>query len=391
MEFKYNYEYPTFDNLSLFIDENRALYAIRKNELEYTYNEILKSFDLTKYVGLIEEKRNLDFYFLKRIIEFFWPVIKDKSPVVFLHGSYAKGVNRWLSDIDLNILFINGENDIVIEELICAIIVRIFGLSGRDKIHTMMLYVPYEDDYNEIDYSNESSILFSAGNMINYKYRENYESVFHKLIYSSRKISVFSNYINSFHNKNEWEYSFCPLLDDNYCEVLNVLRKKMSTVNYLSIISNIKDIVNVKYSPLCFETISEFNKLIKVNNLGYIYKFIFILNMYLVINCLEYKKDDLNVCDVLENNYLIDKFGLDFVDLKNSIYKYIWFVDRVENLSSKLKLNFSSRENLSYSKEKFCGEYKEFYLSDLDSDYKVFENVIIKCREILERINNEYK
>src|SRR5574344_1141367 len=91
---------------------------------------------------------------------------------------------------------------------------NVIGYSGRDKIHTMMLYICSNINYNNIESTEDCKIIFMNNESIHYKCRPNYDEVMYKIKHSSRLYNDFIKYISnniSSNTCNEWCYSFKQL------------------------------------------------------------------------------------------------------------------------------------------------------------------------------------
>ena len=369
------------------------LRSIKIKKLESLYNKELLIFNLNNYVKLQDKKRKVNIKYIKKIFNYFKPILNDDY-IIFFHGSYSKDLTRWNSDIDLNMLSLNNScnNDFVVEELLFSIMYKVLGYKGRDKIHTMMIYLKETIKEDNTIYSEKSNIIFSNNYKYHYSYRNNYKDVFFKLKNSSRSFSSFKNYILSYMGTNEWEYSFKMLNHKNKNQLVDLLNTKDLLISEELFFSNLEKyydkylIQEEKFSDI--KTVDNFNKLIKINNLKSIYMLLLCLKQFIIIKkgkCL-----GLNIKKIFKNKTLkkyIDK--KDLKQLNYYIYNYIWFLDKVENLCNKLNINFSSREHSSFNIEKFKRSYYKIYKVTFDADYEVYNKFKLYSKKISERMMNE--
>jgi len=227
-----------------------------------------------------EQKKKLDINVIKKVCSFFKELRKNNA-IIFLHGSYAKGLNRWNSDIDLNILYQDESTyeQSILEELVNVLLYYIFDYSGCDKIHTMMLYTKNLQKMPIEIVNNNYSIKFPDEKLLCYKCRDNYEKIFPNLINSSRKIKSFENYlrINSTTKTClEWCSSFLVL--DSKTTIYNIINANdLQISNSRKFKSDLVDLINREIKSikndnnfLNFEIkfISEINTEIKIKNIN---------------------------------------------------------------------------------------------------------------------------
>ena len=219
------------------------------------------------------------------------------SHIVFIHGSFAKTLNRINSDIDLNILYPNNfKSEILpIEEIISIILQKVVGYSGRDKIHTMMIYTYNDSNDSLIESTRECTISFPNKQIYKYYCRPNYDETMCKIKNSSRDYNDFLNYIRNNITTSkceEWCYSYEQLItnceDYNIYEMLNSIDEdnvdRTSYINYNKLIKKLKKKID-EYSFDINEanTISDVNHNLKIKNLGFIYQTLSLIKRYLLM------------------------------------------------------------------------------------------------------------
>jgi len=393
---EYKYNYPTYLGYINLIDKLTKSYSKKYNNLNKKYNVILNKYNEYYYIKLLRKKRQIDIKYIKKIISKFNKILKRKNMVIFFHGSYSKNLNRWNSDIDINFLYLDNKydkNKFVLEELIACSIYKIFNMSGRDKVHTMMLYLPNIVESN-ICLDNEYFIKFNDGNIFDYKCRKNFKKIYPKILYSSRKFDDFCNYVLNANDFEEWIYSYKGLKRKDNIIINNLLQRKEETLKnnyskYFNFIENFKNDLN--YTILNnIKTVSDLNKIIKINNLKIIYTMLLIMKEFIVLKngyCINL---DINK---IKNNKILKKYiNKELLnDFFKYSYKYIWFVDRIENLCIILNINFSSRELSKLDIKRFIKKYNNFYKSNFKSDYDVFRKILSVSKKILRSIEKYEK
>ena len=126
-------------DIETFINQLTNNYIFEFKNLELLNNKILLKYDKDKHIELIKKHKNIILSLIKEVINFF-PQLSNVPHIVFIHGSFAKSLNRMNSDIDLNILYPNNfkKEILPIEEIVSIILQKVVGYSGRDRVHTLM-------------------------------------------------------------------------------------------------------------------------------------------------------------------------------------------------------------------------------------------------------------
>lgn len=376
-KFYYQYNKPTIDEINSFIRNIKKKYTNELVKIEKLNNENLLNYNLKKTIYLIKYHKKIITDIIKEVVAFF-PQISKIPHIIFIHGSFAKNLNRFKSDIDLNILYPNQfKNKILpIEELISIILQKIIGYSGRDKIHTMMLYTYNDSNNNSLESTDECQIIFPNNQIYKYQCRANYSEIMYKIKNSSREYNDFIKYVQKHIASNEceeWCYSYeiiynnCEnynLYDDlNNIEENQINRKDYNS--YDNLVKNLnKEIQNYKFDLRYVNTVSVINYNLKVRNFGFLYKTLALIKRYLFIN--EIKTCGLNFFEIFENKKFINLISIDDKNyIENSIFKYIWQISRIENLLSNNNINFSSRNYDNIDLFYVCELYNNLYHEDL--------------------------
>jgi hypothetical protein len=289
-----------------------------------------------------------------------FPQLEKIPHTTFMHGSFAKTINRFESDIDLNILYPNNFKELVLpmEELISVALTEIVGFAGRDKVHTMMIYTPIKNFEDPTIYSTTNcSIIFPNGQKLNYSCRPNFDKVMVKIINSSREFSDFAEYIANHSQTDEceeWCYSFDELQKNyNNFDVNKVIeindRKVTSSNHFIPDYNQLIESLLIKISNYSFEftnytSMSEINLNLKVANLGYAYSSLALIRRFLVYNGMKFK--NLDFFEICNNQHLSDVVGNeDINNYQNNILRYLWQISRIEKMFKSNGYNFSSRSN----------------------------------------------
>ena len=295
--FDYLFDTPNIENIELFINQLTNKYIFELKKIELLNSKILLRYDKDKYIELIKKHKNIVLSLIKEVINFF-PQLSNVPHIVFIHGSFAKTLNRINSDIDLNILYPNNFKSelLPIEEIISIILQKVVGYSGRDKIHTMMLYTYNDLNDSLVESTEECTISFPNKQIYKYYCRPNYDEIMYKIKNSSRDYNDFLNYIRNNITTGgceEWCYSYEQLITNcdgyNIYDALNSIDEDnvdiTNYINYNKLIEKLKKKIDeYSFDINKADTISDVNYNLKVKNLGFIYKTLSLIRRYLFIN-----------------------------------------------------------------------------------------------------------
>lgn len=376
--FNYLHNEPNLNDIENFIIQLINKYNVHLKKLHLLNEENLLSYNKNEYIKLIKAHKDIIIEIINDVIGFF-PQLSQIPNIVFIHGSFAKTLNRINSDIDLNILYPNQfKNEILpIEEIISVILQKVVGYSGRDKIHTMMIYTYNNISKDNLESTQDCHITFPDKQIYKYKCRPNYDEVMYKIKYSSRDYKDFSNYISNNINSSkceEWCYSYETISTN--CEeydlykMLNDIDKfniqPTDNDNYQNLIMNFKNKINKYNFDIKHETtISDINHNWKVSNLGFIYKTLSIMRRYLFMSGT--LVNGLDFFEVFSNQELTKLFSnKEVMEIENNIFKYIWQLSRVEHVFSTNQINFSSRNFDKFEYSMICKTYNDLYNEDLE-------------------------
>ena len=375
--FDYLFDTPNIENIELFINQLTNKYIFELKKIELLNSKILLRYDKDKYIELIKKHKNIVLSLIKEVINFF-PQLSNVPHIVFIHGSFAKTLNRINSDIDLNILYPNNFKSelLPIEEIISIILQKVVGYSGRDKIHTMMLYTYNDLNDSLVESTEECTISFPNKQIYKYYCRPNYDEIMYKIKNSSRDYNDFLNYIRNNITTGgceEWCYSYEQLITNcdgyNIYDALNSIDEDnvdiTNYINYNKLIEKLKKKIDeYSFDINKADTISDVNYNLKVKNLGFIYKTLSLIRRYLFINGIPV--NGLDFFEIFDNQEFIKLFSSEELEIvKTNIFRYLWQLSRLENLFISSNINFSSRNYDSFDTELVCQLYNDLYNEDL--------------------------
>lgn len=373
MEFIYKTDKLSYQKIIKKYKKIKIEYKKEKAKLQIKYNYALIDYNYINYEKILYQKNKLDLKYIKKVIKIFKPILKNKV-TIFLHGSYARNLNRWNSDIDLNILYKNELKDkfLVVEELIQVLLYKLFDFSGRDKIHNVMIYYPlYNNKKYKIKEDNHNIIW--NNNEFKFKCRKNYEKIYPLILNSRRDCKDLYKWILEDETYNEYLYSFLginkkgkkftkDMLLDKDKLLLNSKKLKYIEISKLKNINDLKGNIEI----------SEINKILKIHNSKSVNNFLLNLKTLILLN--KGKCPYLNIKKILNNKNLKSILSKkEIKEIETNIIKFRLVLDKIENLFLTLNLNFSSRENDKINIEKLNQEYYNLYKTDLYEDLKIID------------------
>lgn len=389
MNFIYNYNKPDYSTIMKKNMKIKRNYLKEKGDLTNDYQKLLLQFDCSKYQRLLLRKKKLDIKYILKIIAIFKPILKS-NVFIFLHGSYSRNLNRWYSDIDLNILYKNTLKSkyLVVEEFIQALIYQMLDFKGRDRIHNIMLYYPLCETNAYMIRGNKHKIICQS-NVFRFCCRKNYNHIYPLILNSSRDPIDLHNWILQSEDNDENQYSFQGLNFKGKVFVHNLTRQKSSqhTINSLNklIDQTLKDISKVPNLEQ-FMFVSDLNKIIKITNFHIINNFLLCLKEYIFL-----KKGDcyrLDFYKIIHHKIIQQKFKKkELLELEYLLTKYRFVIDRIEHLFMILNINFSSREKEKIDMQIINRYYKDKYQNTFTDDYQIIFHVYNIITKLLQQIN----
>lgn len=394
MNFIYNYNNPNYDGIIKKSNKINNDYLKEKKNLANDYENILLNFDYFRYQELMLRKKKLDVKYILKIIAIFKPILKS-NVVIFLHGSYSRNMNRWHSDIDLNILYKNKYKSeyIVVEEFVNALIYQMLDFKGRDRIHNIMLYYPLCEN-KKYEITGNKHIIICPNNTFNFCCRDNYNSIYPLILNSSRDPKDLYRWILGEKHNDENQYSFQGLNFKGRIFVSNLTHNKslQHTIGSLKklICQTCDDIKNVTKLEK-YMLISDLNKNIKIHNFHIINNFLLCLKEYI---CLKKGRCySLDFYKIIHHKIIKKEISIEELnELERLLTKYRFIIDRLENLFMELNINFSSREDSKIDMGIVNELYKKKYGNTFINDYQLIFNACNIMVKILQRINvNNFK
>ncbi len=378
---------------------NLEKYKIIKNNFIFSYrNKILalreyyeaKSIDISMEDFNMLNKKYRD-YIIEMINEL-GCIFKEFYNIDFcitLSGSLARYTNNLFSDIDINYLTTsyNFKDIIDIEDKINYILQEVLKFRGKDKLHSMVLYLPLIDEKKISAIDNNEYILNFVDGQITVKCRENAEKLMYETYNSTRNIYDVINYFNSYDNEfniNEWAYCFKFVFNKEYLNIYKKCRNEYRKINNINIfIDNLLNDIRKDNNYLDGNLTCVENALLKK-----IYKTNVLFNFYKLL-AIFYRLDknisDFNVDCFLNESIIFDK------KLFNLFNEYLKSIQDLQLILNKKNIDLSSHSNTVLDINSINESYKvltnrENILKDLNKKKK---NLYNKCIFILRRIKIE--
>lgn len=139
--FNFLHDEPNLNDIEQFAIQLITKYEVQFKKLRLLNNKILLFYNKDEYIKLTKSHKVIVTNLINDVIDFF-PQLSKIPHIVFIHGSFAKTLNRINSDIDLNILYPNQfKNKILpIEEIIC---IKLFKIVERNltKVKCQLIYI----------------------------------------------------------------------------------------------------------------------------------------------------------------------------------------------------------------------------------------------------------
>lgn len=325
-----------------------------------------------KIETIIQDKEGI-VSLLKKVLKEF-KVFEEEQVIVLLTGSYARGTNRFDSDLDLHFIYKNRlKKKLAIEEELYIYIISKLTNIKRSRIHAVITTKLNKKNMEKI--KKQSSNLSLKIILKNKEWVDSYE------FEATTKKRFYLNYlnsknINSFHKylkkeiksqNREWAHNFLAIKDESnwnkeYKKLLNYEKKK---INKEKIKKQIKDLLN----NLEQETEINIKRKYQTNTYYNIYNTLEIVRNYLIL-----KGEDIpnfNLLDFLNNN----KF-LQVVSLKEfeEIYYYLNLIEDLAYLLKERKEIFSIHYN---------NDLQNYITKELEEEYKKIKELL---KEILNRM-----
>lgn len=345
------------------------------------------NYDSKKFVTSIYDYREIIKNLIKDVINEF-DEFKEIECCVMINGSLARGTNTLYSDIDINYFYSNENYSkmINIEERVNYILQTILNYRGKDRIHSMVVYLPLINNVNyEFIKNNKYPIYFDDGIIYN-KCRKNAEELMYATYNSTRDINNLIKYLNendNSNNINEWTNSLELIYDNGLYESFITNRKIFRGQK------NLKQIINKVLCSIKDDNnfVDDVSKIIKIKDLKYYYKILVLHNTYDVLAIylrLNRKLKTINLLQFEELNIgLTPQFYKKF-------YKYLSVIQKLQYLLDNNNLDFSFHSDKHISASILNDEYKRIFNSNnIISDLNKAKSCLYK--ELEKNLNLEMK
>lgn len=232
----------SYDEYNVLLKKSKYKYKRKFDALKGYYENYNKEMTDKNFSKLCRKYRKLIIRLIREVSK---NVLKyyDHEVIIMLSGSLARHSNNLFSDIDLN--FLTNENDsqyiIELEDIIDNILCNVMEFRGRDKVHTMAVYLPLKFNDKTI----KDRIIFKEQTVM-FNYRPNYETLMFENYNSTRNIDEIINYLNNndtINNLNEWTSCFEIIYSKGNLKRKYKQNRKVckSTINLIESIDNLLD------------------------------------------------------------------------------------------------------------------------------------------------------
>ena len=344
---KSEYNNHKFEEFMSFYDK---LYIKYKKLIEKINEELLKivlenisinNQVICRYKELLEARKQLLVEIINQCVSFF-DIIKKSDVIIYLTGSYSRESQTIYSDIDINYAY---ENELIlkmqiVEELIAYILVNLFDVEYRDRIHPMG-YLPLITNY-KINRSNKFAILFNSGDMIINECRKNCYDVMYENYNMPRSIENIKSYIlenNSINKINEFVYNHEIVYSKSNDDILmtSIIDKDNEIINSKAFIYYFNLLIEQILKEILYETEENYKNLKYIRDFKRMYKTkpsTMLYKSFMMIRRLKMFTSNNTRLELIKINFSILK---DFIDdenlinnLQESYYDYIFELNRIE-------------------------------------------------------------
>ena len=292
---------------------------------------------------------------------------------ITLSGSLARNSNNLFSDIDINYLTTssNYEDIIDVEDKINYILQEVLMFRGKDKLHSMVVYLPLIDKKKISAIDNNEYILNFPDGKIKVKCRENAEQLMYETYNSTRSIYDVIDYFNKYDNEfniNEWTYCFKFVFNEKYLKIYRKNRNEYRKNNNIDIfVKNLLNDIRRDDNYLDEDLPYIENALLKK-----IYKTTVLFNFYkllAIVYRVDKKISKFNIDCFFNESNLLDK------NLFNLFNEYLKCIQDLQLILDKKSIDLSSHSNAVLDINNINANYKkltnrENILNDLNSKKK---------------------
>lgn len=292
---------------------------------------------------------------------------------ITLSGSLARNSNNLFSDIDINYLTTssNYEDIIDVEDKINYILQEVLMFRGKDRLHSMVVYLPLINKKKISAIDNNEYILNFPDGKIKVKCRENAEQLMYETYNSTRSIYDVIDYFNKYDNKfniNEWTYCFKFVFNEEYLKIYRKYRKEYRKNNNIDIfVENLLNDISKDDNYLDKDLDYVENALLKK-----IYKTTVLFNFYKLLAIfyrLDKKVSNFNIDYFINESTFLDK------NLFNLFNEYLKCIQDLQLILDKKSIDLSSHSNAMLDINNINESYKklttrENILDDLNTKKK---------------------
>lgn len=322
------------------LEKNNKRFLLKIKAMRNYYTKRCSQMTLKEVVLMNKQYRNLLYKLIKSVIN----DVNRYEKVdfgVFLSGSLARKTNTLFSDIDINYVIKDNkyyDKIIELEGKINYLLKEIIGFRGKDRIHSMVVYMPLISDKKlAFIKKNKYPLLFEDG-IIYDTCRKNAEKLMFETYNSTRNIYNIVDYYNEYERSsviNEWLYC----VDFIYGKEIEKIFKKNRIIlkkNITNEMSNIiLDDINKDY-----KFIDASIRNVKICDLKNVYKSKVYNNFYNIL-AIDYKCHNLKKFDI-ESIY---KSSLRMRTLIKKYYNYVKSIQKLEMELNNLGFDLSGHSD----------------------------------------------
>ena len=354
------------------------------------YNKILLKYsNAVKNVTNSEEHRNIMFQYREDMISFLKKVINDYTffndqAVFYLSGSFSRNTVRMFSDIDLNLIYVDGDGKEYEknEELFYYMISEICS-KPRSCVHSIVTAFNNNSNIkyviNNMDYNDINIILKDKNTTIEYKIPCLYKKRFYLQYLNNKNYKVvFDNLLEKYKDIGicEWMNNMLFLnnnveVDKYYNNYINEIKNNIDIAKLKKLYKEILDVIND--NSLNKSSIKDIKQHYQMKELHFIY------NAIIIIQALENNNLYYNFNDILNIG------NIDLNKVINLFYDYNYEILKLNNIFDQYGLDYSIHTNQIIDIHKYINLNKQLTIMD-DERKKINKKIIT----ILEKEFKEY-
>lgn len=374
-------------NLSEFnkiITKYQNSYGKQITELKKHYINNIDKISTNEFKNICQKYRNIIKKMIFNLSKDFLKNYQTINVVIALTGSFARGTNTLYSDIDLN--FLTDGNDfkevIEIEDKINYILQKVIGFRGRDKIHSMVVYLPLISNVKyDFILKNKYPLKFKDAT-IYFNCRNNAEKLMFKNYNSTRNIYKVIDYFNEYDNKYklyDWTNCFEVVYEQGFKDIYKQKRKVCKDHSNLIIhleqlLSNLKD----DYNTIQIDNVenSKIKSTYKSDVLFNVYKMLAIFYRF------EKELSDFNIEEFQrKSKYLTDNFF-------DKFYRYLKNIQDLQVIFDINNCDLTSHSDEIINIEKINSIYKKLTKKDSiinilnESKKELYQQCIVELNKL---------